>query len=412
MRRALAWGALLVGAGAVVWAGRLAGPHAQVGDAPQDPAARIATLERRVQSDPRPDLYFELGRLRLEQGHDDAGLADIARAARTAPEGHYVHAYLADQLDKTKYDHRIDLFEALVRLDPDDPVLLERLGVLYQSVGRDAEAEALFTRWVRLRPGNTEPYARLAEFYRATERPKDAIAPLEKVRAIMAQNGGESTYALRRLGVLYRETGNLDASAARLTTAIAETEGVRKAAAATDAGRRAGFAAGKPEEDVVALVELGHTRLAQKRPADAVAAFREAAALDPKSPAYALFVAEAEREKGDARAAKGAYQEALALDPFNLDARLGFGNLLLAQGDAKGALVQLKEASSRNDRDPDLHFLVGETALKAGDLEAARYEHRKLMQIRSTTLARKLGAMLPPATAPGAPGGPGGPGVP
>jgi tetratricopeptide (TPR) repeat protein len=397
---ALAWAGLLVGAGAVAWALTAPdGPVAQTGEAPQDPAARIATLERRAQADPRPDLYFELGRLRLEQGDDDAGLRDLARAAKSAPEGHYVHAYLAHQLDKTKYAHRTDLFESLAKIAPDDPVVLERLGRLYQGAGRDKEAEALFTRWVRLRPGNAEPYARLAEFYRATERPKAAIPPLEKVRTIM----GESTYALRRLGVLYRETGDLTASADRLTKAIAEAEGVRKAATATEAGKKAGMKTGEQEEDLVALVELGHTRLAQKRPADAVAAYRKAMALDPKNAMHPLHLAAAEQARGDVKAARTAYDQAVTLDPFNLEAQLAFGRLLLAQGDPKGALAHFKEASSRNDRDPDLHFLVGETALQAGDLKTARFEHEKLKQIRSTTLARKLNALLtahPGAAAP------------
>jgi tetratricopeptide (TPR) repeat protein len=398
-RRALAWGALVVGAGGVVWALSLTGPTAQVGERPQDPAARIATLERRVRTEPRPDLYFELGRLRLEQGDDDLGLQDLARAAKSAPEGHYVHTYLAHQLDKTRYAHRTDLFESLAKVAPDDPVVIERLGLLYQGDGRYPDAEAQFTRWVRLRPDNAEPHARLGEFYRATDRPKQAITELEKVRTLM----GESTYALRRLGVLYRETGNLDASAARLTAAIAEAEGVRKAAAATDAGRKAGIKAGEPEEDVVALVELGHTRLAQKRPADAVAAYRKALALDPKSPAYALNVAVAEQAAGDAKAARAAYENAVALDTFNLEAQLGLGRVLLAEGDAKGALAHFKEASSRNDRDPELHFLVGETALKAGDVETAQREHDKLVQINSTTLAQKLGDLLSARTAPAGP---------
>lgn len=384
MRRALAWGGLLLGAVGLVWALRITVPGlvAETQEAPQDPAARIATLERRVQADPRPDLYFELGRLRLAQGQDDAALQDLARAAAIAPEGHYVHAYLGHQLDKTRYQHRTDLLEALVKLAPEDPPLLERLGRLYQGAGRNDEAEALFTRWVRLRPDNPEPYARLAEFYRATDRPRDAIPRLEKVRAL----SGESTYALRRLGVLYRETGDLDASAERLQKAIAEAEGVRKAAV----GKVPGLKAGETERDLVALVELGHTRLAQKRPADAVAAYREAVSLDPESPAYHLFLARALEAGGDSPAARAAYEKTVALDPFSLEAQLGFGKLLLAQGDARGALAHFKEASSRNDRDPDLHFLVGETAIRAGDMKTARYEHDKLKQIRSATLARKL----------------------
>jgi tetratricopeptide (TPR) repeat protein len=365
---------------------------AQEGEAPADPQARIAQLEKRAQAEPRPDLYFELGRLRLAQGDGDAGMRDLARAVKIAPQGHYVQTYLLEELDRSAFADRIDLLESLSRLAPDYPPVLERLGRLYQAKGRDADAEAVLTRWVKARPESPEPYAALAEFYRAVERPKEAIPPLEKVRTL----SGENTYALRRLGVLYRETGNLDASAARLQAAIAQAENVRKDAAATVKGLKAG----EKEEDMVALVELGHTRMDQKRPADAVTAYAGAVRLDPGSPAYRLDLARAMEAAGDAKGARAAYEKAVELDKFSLDAQLGLGKLLLAQGDPKAALPHLKEASSRNDRDPDMHYLVGETALKAGDRKSAEFEHDKLKQIRSTTLARKLQALLEAQGAP------------
>jgi tetratricopeptide (TPR) repeat protein len=377
----------LAGLGCLAWLAAGAWTlTAQDAEAPADPAARIAKLEARAKATPRPDLYFELARLRLAQGDDVTALHDLARAARLAPQGDYVQTYFLTVLDHERYRGRIELLESLAKELPDYPPLLERLGLLYQGKGRDAEAEKALKTWVRVRPDDPGAHAGLAEFYRAVDRPKDAIPRLEKVRGL----SGENTYALRRLGVLYRETGDLDASAARLEKAIAEAEGVRAAAAGTVKGLKPG----EKEEDLAALVELGHTRLAQERPADAAAAFARAVRLDPGSPAYRLFLARAEEAKGDPKAARSAYEKAVELDKFSLDAQLGLGRLLLGQGDPKAALPHLKEASSRNDRDPELHFLVGQTALEAGDLKAAEYEHAKLKQIRSTTLARKLHELL------------------
>jgi tetratricopeptide (TPR) repeat protein len=317
-------------------------------------------------------------------------MKDLARAAAIAPKGHYVQTYLLEELDRSRFAGRIDLLESLAKLAPDYTPVLERLGRLYQSQGKDAEAEAVLTRWVKARPESPEPYAALAEFYRATERPKQAIPSLEKMRTL----SGENTYALRRLGVLYRETGNLDASAARLQAAIAQAENVRKDAA----GMVNGLKPGEKEEDLVALVELGHTRMDQKRPADAVKAYTQAVRLDQGSPAYRLDLARARAAAGDGKGARTAYEKAVELDKFSLDAQLGLGRLLLDQGDPKAALPHLKEASSRNDRDPEMHFLVGKTAIAAGDMEAAEYEHNKLKQIRSVTLAKKLGDLIAAAS--------------
>jgi tetratricopeptide (TPR) repeat protein len=383
-RRRLGWGAALAGVCGITWGAWTL--TAQQGELPGSPAERIAVLERRVQAEPRPDLYFELGRLKLAQGREDAGLEDLARAVGLAPAGHHVQAYFLHQLDKTRNAGRVDLHARLAKILPDYPPLLERLGRLYQGKGRDGEAEALYRRWVKLRPANAEPYARLAEFQRAAGRPKEAIGNLEKVRTL----SGESTYALRRLGVLYRETGDADTSAARLERAIAEVKGIPAAAA------RAAPSLPKigPEEDLVAVTELGHTRMAQNRPRDAAAAFAEAVRMDPGSPAFRLFQARALEAAGDLGPARAAYEKAIGLDKFSLDAQLGLGRLLVKQGQPGAALPHLKEASSRNDRDPELHFLVGRTALAAGDLDTARREQAKLEQILSTSLAAKLHELI------------------
>ncbi|MBI5137341.1 MAG: tetratricopeptide repeat protein [Nitrospirae bacterium] len=370
---ARAWG---VAAGLVACVGLAALTlTAQDKEAPQDPRARLATLAKRVATDPRPDLFFELGRLHFELGNPAEGFEALARGVKLAPEGHHVQTYFLHQLDKSEYKERVALLEMLHGVHPDYPPLLERLGVLYQGKGRDAEAEALFKKWVALRPDHAEPHARIAEFYRVTARPQEAVAHLEKVRALT----GESTYALRRLGVIERELGHLERSAELLTLALDQVE---------------------TRDDLVALVELGHTRMAQHKPQEATEAYAKVVALDPGSPAHQVFLAQARAAAGKRADAVAAYEQAIALDKFNLEAQLGLGRLLLDMGDAKAALPHVREASSRNDRDPDLHFLVGQVALKAGDMATAEREHDKLKQIRSTTLARELQTLIEAQKAP------------
>ncbi len=348
---------------------------AQDAEAPATPQQRLATLTERAASDPRPDLFFEIGRLQFELGDPGAGFVSLAKAVKLAPQGHHVHTYFLHQLDKTAYKSRLALLETLAKIVPDYPPLMERLGRLYQGKGKDDKAEALFKRWVSLRPDNAEPHARLAEFYRATGKSKRAIPHFQKVREIM----GESSYALRRLGVVLRESGDLDRSAELLSLAIEQVE----------AG-----------DDLVALVELGRTQMARKRYGEAVAAFTKVVSIDGGSPAYRVLLAHAQVSAGESAAAKASFEAAIKLDKFNLEAQLGLGNLLLDLGDPAGALPHIREASSRNDRDPDLHFLVGEVSLKTGDTAGAEREHQKLKRIGSLTLAQKLKVLIDAHSAP------------
>lgn len=394
IRRIAAWSGLLAGVVLLSWGGH----HltAQEGDAPASPEARMAVLKKRAAEAPRPDTWFELGRLQFEAGDAREGFRSVARAVSIAPAGHYSRTYLAHELDKTRFKSDVSLLEELRKILPEDPMLLERLGRLYQGVGKDKEAEALFRKWVALRPDAGEPLARLAEFQRASGHAAEAVPHWEKMRGL----NGESAYALRRLGVVYRELGDLDASARVLDRAItlrrdnADTlRGMGTLGGSVQALQQA-VAQVESEHDQVALMELGHTRMAQHRPKDAVPAFRKVVELDPGSPAFRVFLAKALAEAGQEKEALTEYRKAVELDKFSLEAQLGLGRLLLSRGDFAGALPHLREASSRNDRDPDLHFLVGETALKAGDLQVAEFEHNKLKQIRSTTLAQKLGELI------------------
>jgi tetratricopeptide (TPR) repeat protein len=336
---------------------------------PATPQERLVTLTERASADPRPDLFFEMGRLQFELGDPASGFTSLAKAVMLAPQGHHAHTYFLHQLDKSAYKGRIELMENLRQVIPDYPPLMERLGILYVGKGKNAEAEILFKKLLALRPDNAEFHARMAEFLWLNKRSEEAVSHLERVREIT----GESAYALRRLGTIHRELGNLDASVEMLTSAVELLE----------AG-----------DDLAALVGLGQTYMAQSKAEDAVEAFQTVVSLDNGSPSYRVLLAHAHAASGQMAGARSSFEQAIRLDKFNIEAQLGLGRVMLDQGDPKAALPHFREASARNDRDPDLHFLVGEVSLKAGDLAGAKREHNKLKQIRSTTLAKKLYALI------------------
>ena len=65
----------------------------------------------------------------------------LARAVRHAPEGHYVQTYFLHQLDKSRYDGRLELFASLAKVLPDYPPLLDRLHELSAAGGCVERAE-------------------------------------------------------------------------------------------------------------------------------------------------------------------------------------------------------------------------------------------------------------------------------
>ncbi len=75
---------------------------------------------------------------------------------------------------------RIDqLFRQSLRLDPQNPGNFARAGAYYLDIEELGEAERCFSRGFRLARGSSFLALRLAEVYRRTDRPRDALAVLD-----------------------------------------------------------------------------------------------------------------------------------------------------------------------------------------------------------------------------------------
>jgi tetratricopeptide (TPR) repeat protein len=132
----------------------------------------------------------------------DAGGAARLLAARVAtrPDDLSAQTWLTVTLDRLVADGEVAAVEGVNQVLPAWPPVLERLGRLYADRGRDEDAEDLYRTWIVLRPGNPEPYARLAEHELARRHYDKAIALFERHRVLV---GGESDYAERRIAAVH-----------------------------------------------------------------------------------------------------------------------------------------------------------------------------------------------------------------
>lgn len=157
--------------------------------------------------------YFDTGRALMAQGDTLEGFQMMTVSVALAPGDVARQAYLLAYLDRNTFNWDVKLHEALVAIAPTYPPLLQRLGKLYEGKGRHAEAEALYLKWARLRPGQPEPWARLGEHYYFTGQYRKGLAAFARHRELV----GESDYALRRMAAIYTALG--DEASARRTLA-------------------------------------------------------------------------------------------------------------------------------------------------------------------------------------------------
>lgn len=131
----------------------------------------------------------------------DAATAARLLAARVAarPDDLTAQTWLTVTLDRLVADGDTAALEGVRQVLPDWPPVIERLAHLYDNAGRHADAAALYQSWIVLRPGNPEPYARLAEHEAARGNLKKAVALFERHRVLV---GGESDYAARRVAAV------------------------------------------------------------------------------------------------------------------------------------------------------------------------------------------------------------------
>ncbi|HXE90594.1 MAG TPA: tetratricopeptide repeat protein [Terriglobales bacterium] len=268
-------------------------------------------------------------------------------------------------------------------------------------------AERLLLEEAASSPKDYRVWFDLGLVYTATDRRKEAIDAYRK--AVDAQP--EVAESNLNLGVLLAAEGNPEAaiflhSAARLKQAPQSAEALAHA-----------------------WMSLGRA-LEKDRPAEAVAAYREASLLRPRDPEPVISAAAALERQGDLPAAELEFRKALELDPKSSDAlgglinvyirgqrlpeaeqtlrhylnvdsgnataRLQLSRVLVAQGRTDDAAAELQQMLQAVPDDPAVQRELADLYLKAGRYSDAEGLYRALVQKQpnDAALRHALGVIL------------------
>jgi Flp pilus assembly protein TadD len=220
-------------------------------------------------------------------------------------------------MDANNYEAAIPPLQKFIAEQPEVAYGHFQLAFAYTALKRSDEARAEYERAIALDPKMPEACLNLGILLLQTD-PAAAVKPLQKAVDLLPSQSRPRLL----LGTAQERSGDL-------TAAAASFEG----------------AAHLDPQDTDALLHLGNLYLRLKRPADAEPKFRSVLALQPKSAAAALSLAQS-LEAQDKPEAADAYQEYLELQPADSGARAHLVHFLIAQQKYDAALAELDRADA------------------------------------------------------------------
>ena len=136
------------------------------------------------------DVFFLLGRLHIDQGEDEKGVAAYRQSIKVNPKYRKAHINLADQLFR-KGNPLLALqhFDQAIKLDSGDPSVLVAQGVAYAQVGRAAAAEKCYRQARQLQPDNVQACTNLARLLHGQGSTAEAV---ELYRLVLEQDPSAS----------------------------------------------------------------------------------------------------------------------------------------------------------------------------------------------------------------------------
>ena len=247
----------------------------------------------------------------------------------------------------------------------------------HHRAGRRIEAEALYRRVLRQRPGHADALHLLGVLHAQAGRLDEALPLLAKATRRAPRNAG----FLNDFANALKSAGRLDEAIAAYRRAAALDR--RNADIRCNLGQ-ALRAAGRPGEAVEWLraalsirpdhrpahAGLGHALLELARFGDAVGAFREAVAVDDSAAAHADLGA-ALRESGAPEEAEASLRRALARDPDHAAAHANLGNVLQDLNRLEEAVAAYRRALSLDADYATAHANLGNTLTRMGRLDEA-----------------------------------------
>ncbi len=328
---------------------------------------------------------------------------ELSEAKASAADTIGVRAFIANSLVLYRNGQiraALDVVIQGLKIDPENAVLLNHLGVFAARLGDAAAAETAYRRAIAANAGCADNFYNLGNLLKAQNRPVEAESAYRS--AVAAKPDFADAY--NNLGNLLREQNRPDEAEAAYRAAIdskpdyADTYSnlgnllrERKRLDEAEAAYRKAIA--KRPDYAEAHSNLGVLLKEQKRPDEAEAAYRRAIALKP---GYAegfsnLGVLLMEHKRHDE--AEAAFRRAIALRPGHADAYSNLGNLLQMLERTGEAETAYRNALAANPDSADARWNLSLLLLKQGRFKEGWPEHEaRFSPLRSN---RK---MAPPPT--------------
>ncbi|WP_263573919.1 XrtA/PEP-CTERM system TPR-repeat protein PrsT [Roseateles oligotrophus] len=374
--------------------------HQQSGETKQAKTLFAAAAKLKPE-DPR--LRGALAYSRLGAGEAEAGSAikDLQTiAAADSKGGESDQALISALLSRREFEAALRATDALEKKQPDKPLAAMLRGRVALARGDSAAARASFERALVIAPSDFPAYAALAALDLQEQQPERARKRIETLLSHDPQNsrGLVALAVLRSRGAAGKEEINqLLASAINADPAKAQTrlllinqhlrnQDIKLALAVAQDG-----VAALPN-DAGMIDALGRVQMAAGDFNQAAAAFKQLAALQPKSPLPLMSLAQVSVAMKDLPAAIQHLNRALALRPGFLPVMQGLIDLQFASGHADQALKIAREIQKL--RPQEAAGFVSEAALqsrmKKWDAAAAAYRTALSKTKAGNALAIKL----------------------
>ncbi len=313
--------------------------------------------------------YHTLGLIYRRQGDNEAALTAFQQAIER-------HEQAADQalawnevgdiyLAQERRLEAESAYQQAAVLDDTLAPPWNSLGDLHLAAGRLAEAEASYRRANQLDPILAWPYHRLARL--AAGRSETAAAiPLYQQAIARHPAAPQQAIAWDDLGEAYRALGRLDEAEAAFRQAnrldptyawpyhhlglILVVEG--HLAQAESYFGQAIERQPRDSDRAAAWYQLGEIYRLQNRPAPAIEAYQQAAALDPAVAAPWRSLGDVQRGLGQVDAAMTAYRQAIGLEPAEPWPYHNLGLLHARRSEYEAAIIRFQQALERHRADP------------------------------------------------------------
>jgi len=330
----------------------------------------------------RGDAYGRAGMTFHAYGQRETAEACYRNAEQLAPDDFRWPYYLGHLYRVAgEPDRAIESFRRAVAIRPGDVPAHVHLAEAELRQDRPELAEPLFRRALALDPSCAPAHVGLGKIASSRRDPGAAVAHFESALRIDPR----ATEIHYLLGLAYRSLGQID----KASESVAK-RGTGRATVADPLMQQVESLAVGWRIDL----NRGIALFRSARYAEALAAFRSAAADAPHEPIVRVNLGSTLTQLGDLGAAAEQYREALELDPANAMAHFDLGTILARTGDDDAAIEHYRAALEAHPDYLSAHLNLGNALRRAGRFEEARAHYRRVVEGDPANAAARMAEAL------------------